>query len=141
MYKFLFILLAALGFSTSCSHSQKDMYGTPTCDYKVKGRVTDTEGNAIIGISVTLHNNNQSSSFVSTTTTKNGVFETKLLSTSEHDYHLVTFKDVDGKYNGGEFNSQTLDLNTNFTRTKVKDGEGWYQGEFEYSADVKLTKK
>ena len=49
--------------------------------------------------------------------------------------------DTDGEANGGEFLSDTLDIDFD-KAVKVKEGSGhWYQGEFEVSQDVKLKKK
>ena len=50
-------------------------------------------------------------------------------------------EDVDGEANGGEFLSDTLDVNfDNATQTGKGDGK-WYGGVYEVTQDVKLKKK
>ena len=57
------------------------------------------------------------------------------------DARALIVEDIDGEANGGEFLSDTLDIDYD-KAVKVKEGEGrWYQGKFEVSQDVKLKKK
>ena len=140
MKKLLYLMLSLLGFS-ACGNAPLDMYGTPTTDFTVKGKVTDSEGAPIKGIVVSstgLH------SFVdgtglSAVTDENGAFVTNTIKEFGVRGTLV-FTDVDGAENGGDFETYEKDL-SKFPQTQLKEGEGWYRGEYEVTADVKLTKK
>jgi putative lipoprotein (rSAM/lipoprotein system) len=52
----------------------------------------------------------------------------------------ITYTDVDGEENGGEFESQTVKL-TDMDKLQLRKGEGWYNGVFKLSAEVKLKNK
>ena len=53
----------------------------------------------------------------------------------------LVVEDIDGEANGGEFLSDTLDVDHK-KALKTKEGDGrWYEGVFEVSQDVKLKKK
>ena len=59
----------------------------------------------------------------------------------QNQYYKVIAKDVDGEANGGEFLSDTLDIDYD-KAVKTKDGDGkWYLGTYEITQDVKLKKK
>jgi hypothetical protein len=50
-------------------------------------------------------------------------------------------EDIDGEANGGEFISDTLDVDFN-KAVQTKEGDGrWYGGVYEITQDVKLKKK
>ena len=55
-------------------------------------------------------------------------------------YGTLTFTDTDGEANGGDFATTSVKLE-NLPAVKLTDGKGWYTGEYEVTADVKLTKK
>ena len=139
MQKFWLAILGLLGF-TACGVFSCE-YGTPTTDFNVKGKVTDSEGTPIKGIVVSstgLH------SFVDGTglsamTDEKGEFVTNKIKEFGVMGTLV-FTDVDGAENGGDFETYEKDL-SKFPQTQVKEGEGWYRGEYEVTAEVKLTKK
>ena len=52
----------------------------------------------------------------------------------------IIVEDIDGEANGGEFLSDTLDIDYN-KAVQTKEGKGWYQGAYEIKQDVKLKKK
>ena len=139
MQKFWLAILGLLGF-TACGGFVCE-YGTPTTDFTVKGKVTDSEGAPIKGIVVSstgLH------SFVdgtglSAVTDENGAFVTNTIKEFGVRGTLV-FTDVDGAENGGDFETYEKDL-SKFPQTQLKEGEGWYRGEYEVTAEVKLIKK
>jgi hypothetical protein len=59
----------------------------------------------------------------------------------QNQYDKVIVEDIDGEANGGEFLSDTLDVDYN-KAVKTKDGDGkWYLGIYEITQDVKLKKK
>ena len=140
MKKLLYLMLSLLGFS-ACGNAPLDMYGSPTVDFMAKGKVTDSEGTPIKGIVVSstgLH------SFVdgaglSAVTDENGAFVTNTIKEFGVRGTLV-FTDVDGAENGGDFATCEKDL-SKLPQTQLKEGEGWYRGEYEVTADVKLNKK
>ena len=94
--KILTRLFALFGMSLTCVAC----YGTPYMgydpDFVVSGRVVDPEGEPINGISVEMN--------VATRTDADGVFFL------QGDVPVITFNDTDGKANGGEFESLTINL-------------------------------
>ena len=136
-------LLALLGFAscgkTTCGGIAE--YGTPTAGYRAMGRVADETGKPVKGIEVSRVTRGLSESkTVIGLTDENGRFaDTDYAKASFGDIE-VTFTDIDGEENGGKFQSKTLTLD-DFDATKVRDGKGWYSGDYDISADVKLTKE
>lgn len=132
------LLLAAaslLGFATACENKRTvDMYGTPYFDYKVKGKVTDKEGAPVKGIEV----GSQDAGPV--TSGSDGSYE---LSGREWSFRqtTLTFTDIDGPENGGEFTEKKVTVE--FTEAdRTGKGEGWYEGAFSRSGvDATLEKK
>ena len=117
------------------------MYGSPTVDFMVKGKVTDSEGTPIKGIVVSskrVQSYNVGEG-INAVTDENGDFVTNQIHQTGIHGTLV-FTDVDGAENGGDFETYEKDL-SKFPQTQVKEGEGWYRGEYEVTAEVKLTKK
>lgn len=140
------LLLGVLGF-TSCEKDEENIgdlpsaYGCPTADYLYVGVVTDQAGNPIKGIEVQI----------------DGFFERGTLRTLKHEtaadgtyftdiykecgfVRSITYTDVDGEENGGEFESLTIKPD-DMEKLKLRDGEGWYGGVFKLSAEVKLKNK
>lgn len=144
------MVISALGF-VACDSSDDDNgsdypieYGTPTADYKYMGTVTDKNGKPIEGIKATLvgYNSLTSSQKVAEfTTDKNGKFESEVYSETVATVKIIEFADVDGELNGGEFATTSI-TTSQMQTTKVKDGNGgWYKGEFNRKADIKLSPK
>ena len=136
MQRFWFAILGVLGFS-ACDNPPLDMYGSPTVDFMVKGKVTDSEGTPIKGIVIS--SKRGLSDDLSAVTDEKGEFVTNKIKEFGVMGTLV-FTDVDGAENGGDFETYEKDL-SKFPQTQVKEGEGWYKGEYEVTADVKLNKK
>lgn len=135
MKKLIYLLLGLLGF-TACEESEMCEYGTPTVDFTVKGRVTDTQGKPIKGIVVS----SKDVYGLDAVTGEDGHFATKTIP-AVGIHGTLLFTDIDGVENGGEFETLTVDLNT-LPETKVAEGDGgWYGGEYEVTADVKLKEK
>lgn len=131
------LLLAAaslLGFATACENKETPvMYGTPYFDYKVKGKVTDKEGAPVKGIEV----GSQDAGPV--TSGSDGSYE---LSGREWSGRTtLTFTDIDGPENGGEFAEKKVTVE--FTEAdRTGKGKGWYEGAFSRSGvDATLEKK
>ena len=151
-------LLSMLGFS--CSLDEPDEYGStpveygaPHADYILKGTVTDETGTPVQGIKTSLKEVYKDEGHIygmdSIQTNPSGNYQFtyrfgsdfygKPHETGEHIKLIV--EDIDGEANGGEFLSDTLDIDYN---KAVKVGEGdnhWYAGKYEVTTDVKLKKK
>ena len=136
-------LLSILGYG--CSSEGPEEYGCPHADYIIKGTVTDEAGTPIQGIKTTLKNlygvspqNGQVlDSFLTDDSGKYQVYDNGM----ESSQTKLIVEDIDGEENGGEFLSDTLDINhEKVVQTKEGDGR-WYQGSFEITQDVKLKKK
>jgi len=143
-------LLSVLGYGCS-SEEPMDMYGTPVeygcphADYVFKGQVTDDAGAPIQGIKTSLKEfYGENSQYVGTVdsvlTSVSGKYQVGFDGMKSSGMKLVV-EDIDGEANGGEFLSDTLDINYE-KAVKTKEGDGiWYDGVFEVSQDVKLKKK
>ena len=153
--------LALLGF-TGCSdiNDAPDLYGTPSVDYRVLGTVTDEEGKPLEGIQVVMDNpwivsyldegGKEILPKVDTTnmkilpdtvyTDKKGQFSGLKTMAGSLNKLTVEFRDIDGEANGGEFKSERF-TKDKFDKKQLKKGDGWYDGEFEYSKNVKLERK
>ncbi len=145
MKKLLYLLLGILGF-TACGEGGAGggmmcEYGTPTMDYVVKGKVTDKAGTPIKGIVVSAKSRQPygNAPELSAVTAADGTFVTNKVERTTGSEILV-FTDTDGEANGGEFATLEKQIST-LPQTQVKEGEGWYRGEYEFTADVKLEKK
>lgn len=138
-------LVLAFGYS-SCFPVA---YGSPTADYRVKGKVTDILNNPLEGIQVIVEDTDEvfekdgkSTNRDTTYTDGNGEFVSSLArdeyGTAYGTY--VIFNDVDGELGGGDFESVSIDLSDR-KGEKVKDGKGWYEGEYLYYLRVNMETK
>ena len=100
------------------------MYGTPFVEFSVKGRVVDADSNPIPNIEVTWAGN----MYGKAVTAEDGSFEytNEDIGTDMTDV-VLTFTDVDGEDNGGDF--ETEDVQVPLTQTDPGDGE-WDFGEY-----------
>ena len=145
-------LLSMLGYGCSSTEEPLDMYGppveygTPHADYIIKGRVMDESGTPVQGIKTSLkkvfENNNKHYALGVDSVQSDVSGNYQLKSTDrQNQYDKVIVEDIDGEANGGEFLSDTLDVDYN-KAVKTKDGDGkWYLGIYEIIQDVKLKKK
>ena len=97
MGRFLTRLLALFGISITTVACYGTPYDEYNPDFGTSGRVVDDGGNGIIGIEVTAGDE------VSTSGTNGRFFIT-------NDERVITFRDVDGEQNGGEFVERTITL-------------------------------
>lgn len=147
----LTVLMSLLGYGCSSS-SEEPMYGlvaeygAPSTDYVIKGTVIDETGTPVQGIKTSLKHIYKDETKVysngldSVKTDATGNYQLKYKVNSLQAVKLLV-EDIDSEANGGEFLSDTLDIDQN-KAVKVKDGDGhWYQGEFEISQDAQLKKK
>jgi putative lipoprotein (rSAM/lipoprotein system) len=141
-----------LGYGCSSTEEPLDMYGppveygTPHADFIIKGRVMDESGTPVQGIKTSLkkvfENNNKHYALGVDSVQSDVSGNYQLKSTDrQNQYDKVIVEDIDGEANGGEFLSDTLDVDYN-KAVKTKDGDGkWYLGIYEITQDVKLKKK
>ena len=144
-------LLSMLGYG--CSLDEPDEYGTPVpeygaphADYILKGTVTDEAGPPVQGIKTSLkevykdETGNYAFGMDSIQTNESGNYQLKY-SGMPYDRTKLIVEDIDGEANGGEFLSDTLDID--FGRAvKVKNGDGaWNGGEYMIQQPVRLKKK
>ena len=145
-------LLSMLGYACSSSEDPLDMYGTPVeygaphADYIVKGLVTDEADFPVQGIKTFLKQVDKTEAgtiifgMYSIQTNETGGYQLEYTGLPQPSIKLIV-EDVDGEANGGEFLSDTLDVNfDNATQTGKGDGK-WYGGVYEVTQDVKLKKK
>lgn len=131
---------------------QVTVYGVPTVDYAVKGRVVDSNGKPIKGLVVSLINSNididnlpdtphwqEQMRRVSDTTDAEGAFSVRT-SDRPWDTVRVLVRDVDGSKNGN-FEQQVL--NVEFEDGERGDGSvsSWRLGEKKADVTIKMKKK
>jgi putative lipoprotein (rSAM/lipoprotein system) len=136
------LLMALLGFS-SCS-SIIDCpceYGCPNADFKTVVSVSDESGNPIKGIQIisTCKYTNDSKLNKSDTlyTDSYGMAGKTVNLITLPDRVGLTFNDVDGDENGGNFTSVSIS-DSDIVRTKKSSG--WYEGEFTVTINEVLKK-
>lgn len=136
--------LSVLGF-VGCDGSggNEDMYGCPTVDFQVKGTVVSEDAGPLEGIRVVVRTAWDNVDYNADTvyTNAKGEFKSHELSSVAIDQQKVYFDDVDGENNGGIFKSDSIALEK-MDKKQLKKGDGWFNGQFEYTAPVvKLSKE
>lgn len=147
MKRFIYWLLTMLGFSSmvSCDGDIKqhaDMYGTPSADYEIKGKVLDADGDPIKGIKVNVQDD-WHSAFTSQGTEcqslDNGDYSVRIKTFPTDKLHLIV-QDIDGAENGGEFDNKTIELD--FSKIEYTGDKGaWYKGKKSLEQDIVLEEK
>lgn len=120
-------LLAMLGFSCDGLDSEEPvMYGALTPHFYINGTVTDQTGTPIEGIKTSLKQVTKSDDFThvsnldSMQTNEMGLYEFQCTPWSIlRDVKLIV-EDIDGEAHGGEFLSDTLDVD--FDKAELKKG-------------------
>lgn len=137
-------ILGALGFSVaSCEEIGGRLveYGCPHADFAISGRVTVAEnGEALKGIQVVVEKIREDYTRNDTLyTNENGMYNIA----GDYDFLdsiNLTFTDIDGLDNGGEFSSKTETVK--FRSKDFKGGDDrWYQGKAEKELNVNLELK
>ena len=116
------------------------MYGTPHVEFSLSARVIDEAGNPIQGIEVRTKSGQP---FDHNTGIADYLGNIEAVSGDiwPNEQYKVVFLDVDGEYNGGEFESLELDISDEVKQTKKGSGD-WYQGAYKAElGDVTLTLK
>jgi putative lipoprotein (rSAM/lipoprotein system) len=142
-------LLSMLGYGCSTGepveYGALEEYGVPYADYIFKGIVTDEAGTPVKGIKTSLKSvfQNEDEHYVlgldSVETDVAGNYQLKYVGLKDRSLKVIV-EDIDGEANGGEFLSDTLDIDYK-KAVKTKDGSHWYEGAYEITQDVKLKKK
>lgn len=133
----LSLAIGAIGF-TSCSNGGgPDEYGTPTAEFKVSGKVTDTEEMPVEGIEVSM----KAESYVSPnelkdTTDSKGEYKIRFRGFPLRDSIVMEFKDIDTNKNGA-FATKTDGVR--FEKFTGGDGH-WDQGTSEVLKNIKLER-
>lgn len=139
MKRILNYLLGLLGVGAA-SCIPVAMYGTPHVEFSLSARVIDEAGNPIQGIEVRTKSGQP---FDHNTGIADYLGNIEAVSGSmwPDEQYEVVFLDVDGEYNGGEFESLELDIRDKVKQTKKGSGD-WYQGSYKAElGDVTLTLK
>ena len=128
------------------------MYGTPTADWSIKGKVTDEDNNPIGGIQVILGSRQENTSSViydvnyfpidTLITGSDGTYSMSNDRNGRNHYPVKTLqvdvKDIDGPDNGGEFNDSQIVIRD----IRYEGGSVWYKGRAEIQVpDFVLKKK
>ncbi|MEG2317881.1 MAG: radical SAM-associated putative lipoprotein [Rikenellaceae bacterium] len=129
------LLIGILGFSQGCSDSDDDEfmleYGCPHADFVISGKVIDAANKPIKGIEVATPTANQK-------TDENGSYSLKY-TTMPMQAIEITYKDIDGVENGGEFKEEAKSIA--LTDTDFVGGDSWYKGKVEKVIDAQLKIK
>lgn len=129
------------------------MYGVPTMDYVLKGRVIDTDGKGVSGMQVILVNTRVDLSpeemyednpmvqeyikSASDTTDAEGNFTCHVQDVPV-DAHQVIVRDIDGKKNGAYVDQM---VTVNFTDgEQTVERKGWYMGTRTKDVDITVIK-
>ena len=135
-------LLSMLGYgcSTSEDPTYVQEYGVPITEYQIKGQVTDEAGTPVQGIKTSLKEIFLSADekldfwdIDSIQTDASGRYQ--LNSYGSNKYKKLIVEDVDGEANGGEFLSDTLDIDDE----KAVKIDGTYS--YELNMNINLKKK
>ena len=153
--------LALLGFTGCNSNSEAPcLYGTPSVNYQVLGTVTDEQGKPLKDIQVvvadpytTYYYDDNGKPYLNgrdsisgdvypdtVYTDKDGKFESHKVKSFSSEKLVVKFQDIDGEANGGEFQEIHLSQDE-FKKKRLKKGDSWYSGEYEYTKDVQMEQK
>ena len=145
MKKLIYFLMALMGFGAAGCEESAAEYGCPNVNFRVTARVVDEAGEPIEGIRVGIYHEEWDGGYAC------GDFENR---TGYTDYQgcidaygspfsvpeKLVFEDVDGEANGGEFETQIIDV---VGVEQTEEGSGhWYGGAYEvHIGDVVMTHK
>ena len=130
------------------------MYGVPTMDFVLKGRVINEQGKPVKGMQVILVNQtvdiapdhmDEDNEFVqdyirkaSDTTDAQGLFECQVKDVPV-DYQRVIIRDIDGDKNG-RYKDQMVDVS--FAEAdQTAERKGWYMGKRTVDVDITVSKE
>ena len=153
--------LALLGFA-GCNTSKeiRVLYGTPSVDYRVTGKITEKQGNPLKNVQLVIthplgrryvnekgeeindkRDPNTGKILPDTLyTDKKGKFTGHQVNGFSFNQTTIDIQDIDGTENGGLYNEERV-LISNFDKKQTKKQNGFYQGEFEFTRKIQLTKR
>ena len=144
-------LLSMIGYGCSSEEPvmygpDVPMYGVPATEFLYNGLVTDEAGTPVQGIKTSVKiaiplsdGKKKVYGQDSVLTDASGHYQMRIMGVKSNETKLLV-EDIDGDANGGEFQSDTLDID--FGKAKIKEGEGQWNGDvYEISQDIKLKKK
>lgn len=124
---FLASLTGLLGLNmTSCLFGAE--YGCPEVEYKVKGTVTNPQGEPIEGIEAFML-------YRDVLTDSEGKYDLTVRDESYYDTVYVRFRDIDSTENG--LYADTI-IPVDFSNATFTGGHGWFEGSATKTADVTL---
>jgi putative lipoprotein (rSAM/lipoprotein system) len=129
------------------------MYGVPTMDYRIEGRVIDTKGTPVPGIEVNMLENGMTVNGTTlegdpervakwlkesaVTTDEKGNFTITDRGLPQKEVRLLV-RDVDGEANGS-YQDQLLKHQVRPEEVNTEKAQGWYNGEVNMKVEVKLN--
>lgn len=130
------------------------MYGVPTMDYVVKGRVINPDGQPVEGMQVILVNqridiapeymqedNPRVLDYIhqsSDTTNSQGYFQCQVSDVPVQHQRIIV-RDIDGEANG-RYQDQMIEVSFR-SEDQTKQGSGWYQGTRTKDVDITVREK
>jgi putative lipoprotein (rSAM/lipoprotein system) len=118
------------------------MYGTPSADYEIKGKVLDADGDPIKGIKVEVQTyvaGPEPIPIIRKFSLDDGTYDASVQTFPVSKLRLVA-QDVDGAENGGEFVERTIELD--FSKVEATGDKGaWYSGKFSIEQNIVLEEK
>jgi len=144
---FLAMLLTLVGLAPACDIIAPCMYGSPSADWTVKGKVIDEQGNGVEGLQVVVSNYYPNSAEVIYDENENPL--DTLRTAFDGTYGLegggfplnqlkVKVEDIDGEAGGGEFVDATIVISD----IDYKKSDGWYVGHTDINVpDIVVYKK
>ena len=141
--KFVMALLGLFPFFSGCDEP-REMYGTPTADYQIKGRVTDATSHAPLEhIRVVLHESDENPYGRSDTVFSDNLgaysIEFKTFPQETQTFGMIA-EDVDGTANGGLYTAQETMAEVVPTSWDRSSAGNWNAGKATVVKDIKLTK-
>ena len=126
MKRLIYILLGLLGF-TSCEHFIGAVeYGTPNVSFSLKARVVDEAGVPIQGIEVRTEDGRYFDYNTGFSDYQGVISGFVHLHPSE--IHNIVFEDVDGEYNGGVYETVTVNIREQLAGLNNKPDEWGFVG-------------
>ncbi len=130
---FNFVIFSILScFGVSSSDQVMAMYGVPSGEFQVSGRVKNLKSKPIRNIEVEVQDVHNKTLGVATTT-KDGAFEVDYKGWP-HQTVCVIARDVDGRRNGA-YQSDTILVNLDYPK------QGWNQGKAKVDRNITLKYK
>lgn len=131
---FNFIIFSILScFGISSSDQVMAMYGVPSGEFQLSGRVENLKSKPLRKIQVEVQDL-QNRSLATTTTTKDGSFQLDYQGWPHREVYLISH-DPDGWRNGGAYRSDTTLVKLNYPK------QNWNQGKATVTQNVTLKYK